>query len=283
MALPSRPLPESDGLPEVRVLAGSDEAAAAAAEDIASTLAAAIDERGVAHWATTGGSSAPPIYRRLGVPPLRDALDWHRVHVWFGDDRFVPYDHPLSNVLPFESILVAEDVGQSGYQIDVGSVAPRGVPIPGRQIHRWPIPDAIGSGGGPDAAAARYAEELRSEGPEPGPDGLPALDLVILGMGPDGHVLSVFPGSAVWDAQGWCAGVPAPTHVEPHVPRVTFHPALVAAARRVLLVSTGASKAGPLGRAWTGDDMRELPVRVTRRRNAVWILDEAAAAELPRG
>ena len=76
--------------------------------------------------------------------------------------------------------------------------------------------------------------------------------------------------------------MPAPTHIEPHVDRVTMHPRLVAAARRVVVVSAGASKAAVLGRAWTGDDARELPVRATRLGQATWILDEAAAAEIPR-
>ena len=101
-----------------------------------------------------------------------------------------------------------------------------------------------------------------------------------LGVGPDGHVLSVFPGSAVWDAGTNVAPVPAPTHVEPHVERVTIHPRLLAAAGEVLVVTTGAGKAANLGLAWTGDDARELPLRAARLPNAVWILDEAAAAEL---
>ena len=64
--------------------------------------------------------------------------------------------------------------------------------------------------------------------------------------------------------------------------RVTIHPRVIAAARRVLVVTTGASKAGKLAHAWTGDDVRELPIRAARIPNATWILDEAAAAELPR-
>ena len=77
-------------------------------------------------------------------------------------------------------------------------------------------------------------------------------------------MLSVFPGSAVWDDAALVVPVPAPTHVEPHVARVTMHPRLLAAAREVLVVTTGASKAANLGRAWSGDDVRELPVRATR-------------------
>ena len=87
-------------LPELRVLPSAEAVAAAAAEVIAGALAEAIAARGVAHWVTTGGSSAPGIYHHLGRPPLRERVDWSRVHVWWGDDRFVPSDHPLSNALP---------------------------------------------------------------------------------------------------------------------------------------------------------------------------------------
>ena len=111
---------------------------------------------------------------------------------------------------------------------------------------------------------------------------MPVFDVLVLGVGTDGHVLSVFPGSAAWDEAALVVAVPAPTHLEPHIERVTMHPDVVAAARSVLVVSTGASKAAVLGRAWRGDDVRELPVRMTMDTNATWLLDEAAAADLPR-
>src|SRR6476661_10791774 len=110
-------------LPQVRVLPSADEVARAAAEEIVRVLGDAIRDRGVAHWATTGGSAAPPVYRHLGSPPLREALDWGRVHVWWGDDRFVPADHPLSNVLPFTQVLLTsggDEEGGSPEGADVG-------------------------------------------------------------------------------------------------------------------------------------------------------------------
>ena len=278
-------MPSSAALPELRVLATADDVAAAAADEIARVLGEAIRERGVAHWATTGGSAAPPIYRRLGTDPLRESLDWGRVHVWWGDDRFVPFDHPLSNVAPLEQILLAsggDEANSGSASSDVGGHG-HGVRIPAANIHPIPSTAAIAHGTGAAGAAGAYAREIREAGPPAGDDGLPVFDLIVLGVGPDGHVLSVFPGSAVWDAEGLVAAVPAPTHVEPHVARVTMHPRLLAAAREVLVVTTGASKAANLARAWTGDDVRELPVRATRLPNAVWLLDEAAAAELPKG
>jgi 6-phosphogluconolactonase len=264
--------PGGAGLPRLLVVP-AEAVSDTAAEVIATTLAEAVAARGVAHWATTGGSAAPGIYRGLLAPSRLARVPWDRVHTWWGDDRYVPFDHPLSNVQAFDGDLVGVGEDDGG---------PTGAPIPAANIHPIPSPHAIAAGTGPEGAAAAYAEELRALVPLDDA-GTPVLDLVVLGVGPDGHVLSVFPGSAVWDVADITAAVPAPTHVEPHVERVTVHPRLLAAARAVLVVSAGASKAANLGRAWIGDDTRELPVRAARLPTATWVLDEAAAAELPRG
>lgn len=272
------------GRPELRVLASADDVAVAAAAEIARGLAEAIAARGVAHWVTTGGSSAPGIYHELGRSPLRESVDWSRVHVWWGDDRFVPSDHPLSNALPLIQILLTsggDEEGGSPEGADVGGEGD-GVRIPAGQIHEIPMTEAIARAGGAAWAAVAYATVIGELGPAVGPDGLPAFDVFVLGVGPDGHVMSVFPGSAVWDAGASVVGVPAPTHVEPHVDRVTLHPRLIAAARRVIVLTAGASKAGVLARAWAGADARELPVGAAILPTATWILDEAAAAQLPR-
>jgi 6-phosphogluconolactonase len=86
----------------------------------------------------------------------------------------------------------------------------------------------------------------------------------------------------VWDRPELVVGVPAPSHIEPHIERVTIHPRLIGAAREVIVVTTGASKAESLAKAWAGAGEREIPVRVARIPTATWFLDEAAAAELPR-
>jgi 6-phosphogluconolactonase len=262
----------SPTLPEVLVVP-TDEVPRAAAAHIAGVLAGAVDERGIAHWATTGGSSAPGIYAALASPPLAGEVPWRAVHTWFGDDRFVPDDHPESNVRPLISGLLA------------GAATDRpgrpGVVIAADHLHRWPIAEAIARRTGPAGAAAGYAAMLASLVP-PDADGTPVLDLIILGVGPDGHILSVFPGSAAWDSGGTCVAVPAPTHIGPHLDRVTFHPRLLRAARAVLVLTTGESKAPRVAHAWTGDDARELPLRAARLATATWILDEAAAAGLPR-
>ena len=254
------------GRPRVLVEPDGRAVAVQAAEVVADALGRAGAARGVAHWATTGGSSAPPLYEALLRPDLRARAGWRLVHTWWGDDRFVPESHPLSNVQPFSQVLA------NGLRHDLVS----------QQLHPMPMSEAIGRSGGTPWVAARYTDELREAGLEAGADGVPILDLIVLGVGPDGHILSVFPGSAVWDSPATVQAVPAPTHIEPHVARVTLHPAVVRAAREVLVISTGAAKAPRLAEAWAGAaDVRALPVATARLGTATWVLDEAAASELP--
>lgn len=269
--------------PELRVLPTTDALYDAVAVEIVRVLDMALGERGVAHWSTTGGSAAVPIYERLRVPPLRDGLDWARVQVWWGDDRYVPADHPLSNVLPLEQTLLPTGGDEAGSGSPAAAVGIRGegVAIPAGNLHPIRMADGIAHGGAA-WAAARYAAELHDAGPAVDSAGTPSFDLLLLGVGPDGHILSVFPGSTAWDDPATCVAIPAPDHVEPHVERVTLTPRVVAAARRVLVVTAGATKADVVARAWTTDDVRTFPLAAARLGRAVWMLDEAAAGSLPR-
>ena len=253
---------------EARIVVEADEAAAtqAAAAHIARSLAAAVASRGRADWATTGGSAAPGIYRHLADDPLRDEIPWAEVHIWWGDDRFVPRDHPLSNVKPLDDILFAHP----------------DIPLPVRNLHPFQCAEAIAAGRDAASVARLLAADLADAGPAIA-DGFPVLDLVVLGVGGDGHILSVFPGSAAFDATEWALAIPAPTHIEPHVARVTMHPSVVRVAREVLVVATGAGKAAILAEILGPiRDERRWPAQVARHERATWILDEAAAARLPR-
>lgn len=275
------------GEPEIEILLDPGAVAARAAREIVAVLGAAIEERGVAHWVTTGGSAPSGIYRRL-VEDHRTAIDWSRVELWWTDDRFVPHDHPLSNVKAAVDLLldIGGRSGESGTGESGAGDGPggsRAIAIPADQVHPMPTGEAIGGGHDPEWAAARYATTIAEQGPPVGEDGWPVFDLVLLGIGPDGHLLSVFPGSAVFDRTETVAGVPAPSHVEPHVPRVTLHPAILDAARSLLMVSTGGDKASMLHDVLDGErDVRRLPGQVARRPGARWLLDAAAAAGLDR-
>jgi len=248
-----------------------------AADRIASCLNSAATERGRADWATTGGSSSVGLYRRLADPAMADAVPWAGVHVWWGDDRFVPRDHPLSNVKPFDDILLGGGQREEG---TAGGAS--GVPIPLDQIHPFPTGEAIGRGLGAAWCAATLASTLSDAGLEAA-DGWPVFDLLLLGIGRDGHLLSVFAGSSAFDATELGLAIPAPTHIEPHVERVTLNPAVIAYARNVLVVAFGADKAPVIADILEGEgDARELPARLAARPGATWILDEAAAARLSR-
>jgi 6-phosphogluconolactonase len=266
--------------PEVVVLPDEASVAAVAAERIAAVLGAAVQAHGRADWATTGGSMAAPLYRRLAAVPLRDRVPWSSVHVWWGDDRFVPRDHPLSNVKPFDDIMLAIAWTQGG-QVALGeSGEAMPVPLPIDQVHVFPTGRAIGDARDASWCAAELAADLRDTGP-PASDGWPVFDLVILGVGPDGHVLSVFPGSDAFDAAALALAVPAPEHVEPHVERVTLNPGVLSVARSILVVATGAAKAAILREILQGDrDPRRLPAQLARTGNATWIVDAAAGAHL---
>jgi 6-phosphogluconolactonase/glucosamine-6-phosphate isomerase/deaminase len=267
------------------VLPNAEAAARAAAERIAGVLAAAASERGVVHWATTGGSTPVPIYRTLTEPPLVHDVPWRAIQLWWGDDRYVPRDHPLSNVEPADQILLRAGAfsgqsgwGESGEDVITGIEPAARIPV--KNIHAIPMAEAIGEARGVAWAAARYEVELRAAG-LPTEDGWPVFDLMLLGVGPDGHVMSVFPGSETFGHPEWVLPVPAPTHVEPHITRVTLNPAVLEVARSIVVVASGAAKADALARVFGEPlDPRTLPAQIARRAEATWFVDEAAAAKL---
>lgn len=266
---PGLPSP-NQGEPELVVVADEEAASQLAAERIAAALIAAVERRGRADFCTTGGSTPIPIYRLLAGSPMCDSIPWQAVHVWWGDDRFVPRSHPESNVKALDDVLLGGGAGETG-----------GVPLPSGNIHPFPIDRAIVEFHDAEWCAARYAEEM-ARGVPIAVGNWPAFDLILVGVGDDGHVLSCFPGSPALDSMAWAMGVPAPTHIGPHLPRVTVNPHLLEAAP-VLVVTWGATKAEALGHVFGAlRDDRRWPVQRTRRPGVAWIVDEAAAALTPR-
>jgi 6-phosphogluconolactonase len=273
--------------PGLVVLPDLDAVGAEAAARIAAALSDAVRTRGRADWATTGGSLAPAIYRRLAAAPLRDQVPWPDVHVWWGDDRYVPREHPLSNVKPFDDIVLDighRQAGQVGLANQAGSGSagtPRAVAVPLENVHPFPTTVAIGASHGAAWCAAQVAEELERAGFEHA-DRWPVFDLVLLGVGGDGHVLSVFPGSPAFASPDLALAIPAPTHIEPHVERVTLNPAILGVARQILVVAAGGAKAPVLAEILGSErDPQRLPGQLARRAGATWILDAAAAGRIP--
>jgi 6-phosphogluconolactonase len=266
--------------PQVVVL--PDEAALGreAAERIAATLVRAVEERGRADWATTGGSMAPAIYRRLAAEPLRDRIPWASVHVWWGDDRYVPRDHPLSNVKPFDDILLAIAWTQGG-QLALGqSGQALPVALPLDNLHPFPTTAAIGEARGAAWCADTLAAELEAAGLERSGD-WPVFDLVLLGIGPDGHTASLFPGTAALDdTRRWFVDVRGP---KPPFGRVTATLPLLNAARQVFFLVAGAEKAAVLADIVDGSGVDPRPAARVARDRAVVFADAAAAAALAAG
>src|SRR4051812_49541426 len=137
--------------PEIIVLPDAASVAAEAAERIAASVRGAVAARGAAHWMTTGGSNPTDIYRRLASRPLRDDLPWERVHIWWTDDRFVPSDHPLSNVKPLDDALLNLAGAEEGTYLGGGGEP--GVPIALDHLHPFRTAEAIAESRGAEWAA----------------------------------------------------------------------------------------------------------------------------------
>jgi 6-phosphogluconolactonase len=244
-----------------RIVVASDAAALAeaAAGQLRHTLAEAIALRGAAWIALAGGRTPRAIYERLaagGAP----AIDWARVHVAFGDERLVPPDHADSNYAMARAALLAR------------------VPVPAAQIHRIEGERADAA----DAAAAYAATLTRAFALAAG--AWPVFDVVLLGVGADGHTASLFPGTpalAVTDRLAAPARAPsAPAD------RVTLTFPVLNAARAVTLLVSGADKADAVARAFDeAVPIAACPVRGVRPTAGVltWHLDAAAASRLSGG
>lgn len=258
---------------EIVVCDDPDALATEAAARVAACIAAAVSQHGEAHVALTGGSSAQGLYRALRAPAIRTGVPWSKVHLWWGDERFVPLDHPDSNAGLGVKLLLDPGIDE-GVEREV-------LPVPPAQVHPMPVRAAIAAGDGPAGAAERYEAELTSSVPRRA-GSVPVLDLVLLGMGPDGHTLSVFPGSAALDSNARVVmGVPAPAHVEPHRERVTLSPRVLGAADGVLMMVTGSAKAEMVRQVLQGDrDPLRWPAQLAVLPQAVWLLDRQSAAQL---
>jgi 6-phosphogluconolactonase len=257
---------------EIVVFADVGQVAREAARRTIAALAAAIEEHHVAHIALTGGSTAGPLYRELAAPENRGALDWSRVHLWWGDERFVPSDHPDSNAgLAYRELLGTGD-GAGGAPV---------LPIDPANVHPVPVEEALSDDNPVELAAQRYAEELTrhivlAHG------GVPRFDVLLAGLGPDGHVLSIFPGSPALAADAPIVlAIDAPQHVAPHVVRVTLSARVITAARVVLVMVTGATKAAAVDSVLGPErDPSRWPAQSALLPSAAWLLDAAAASGL---
>ncbi|WNV08929.1 6-phosphogluconolactonase [Tardiphaga sp. 709] len=206
----------------------------------------------------TGGSSPKRLYELLATEPYRSEIPWDRVHWFIGDDRFVPSGDPNNNMTMARTAFL-------------DACAPLA------NVH--PIKtDAAG----PDEAAALYMRELQSfYGTDKLDKAKPLFDLVLLGVGPDGHVASLFPSyPAIEVTDRWVVGVPE-AHVKPFVPRVSLTLPALASCREMLFLMSGEDKCAILTRVLKGED---LPANRARSDGeTVWLCDKAALPDDARG
>jgi 6-phosphogluconolactonase len=234
--------------------ADAEAAAQRAATEIARRLQSARVERGAAHLALSGGSTPAHTYELLGT----DLDSWKAVELWFADERCVnPEDQESNYRLAKETLL--ETAATAG--------------LDEQHVHR------MRGELGPDEGARSYELELREHAPaDDGAAGspLPVLDVIVLGIGPDGHIASLFPGAPTLDAapEHLCLGV----HDSPKPPpeRITLTLPVLRAARRCVLLATGASKADAVN-AMLGQPSRHVPASLLRRERLSVIVDDAAA------
>jgi 6-phosphogluconolactonase len=218
----------------LRVLEDGGAVASAAADDIAEASAAAGDRFAIA---LSGGSTPKATFSLLAGEAYRDRIDWGRWHVFFGDERRVALDDDRSNYHSARESLLSQ------------------VPIPESQVH--PLTDADQYEG---LLRAFFGEE-------------PAFDLLMLGMGEDGHTASLFPGSiSLLEQERW---VIAPPDVVQGMSRLTLTLPALNAARRALFLVSGAAKADALGRIRAGE---QLPAGMVA--GAEWLVDRAAVGEV---
>jgi 6-phosphogluconolactonase len=244
--------------PEVIVHRDGPLLARAAAARLITRLVDAITAAGHAHLVLTGGGIGTRVLAELAAAPARDAVDWRAVDFWWGDERFVPAGDPDRN-----------ETGARAALLDKIGAAPE-------RVHPMPGPDGP-DGNDPEAAAARYAGWLATAAGPAG--GAPAFDIVLLGIGPEGHVASLFPGQpAVGDSRTVVAVRDSPKPPPVRL-SLTFGP--IRAAREVWILASGAEKADAVAGALSGTEPARLPAAGARGTGrTLFLIDEAAAAGL---
>ncbi|MEU3243399.1 6-phosphogluconolactonase, partial [Streptomyces sp. NPDC006875] len=237
--------------------------AQAAAARLITKVVDAQASRGYASVVLTGGRNGNGLLAALAAAPARDAVDWGRLDLWWGDERFLPAGDPERN-----------DTQARAALLDA-------VPLDPARVHPMPASDGL-YGADADAAAEAYAAELaKNAGPE-NHGQVPSFDVLMLGVGPDTHVASLFPElPAVRETERTVVGVhgapkPPPTRISLTLPAIR-------SAREVWLLAAGEDKAQAAAIALSGAGEVQAPAAGAHGRSrTLWLLDAAAASQLPR-
>lgn len=238
--------------PQVVVHASQELLAAATAARLVTAIVDAQSARGWAHVVLTGGRTGAAVLAQLRDQPARDAVDWAKLDLYWGDERFLPAGHPDRNETQAREALLDH------------------VPVPADRVHAMEPSDGR-FGDDPDAAARAYADLLG--------ESVPAFDVLMLGVGEEGHIASIFPDSpAVHERDLTVVAVrdcpkPPPTRVSLTLPAIQ-------AARQVWLMTTGEGKAEAVALGLGGAGEIDLPAAGARgTERTLWLLDHAAAAK----
>ncbi len=244
--------------PEVIVYRDGPLLAQAVAARLITGLTDAAAARGSASVVLTGGGIGTKVLEELAAAPARDAIDWRHLDIWWGDERFVRTGDPDRN-----------ETGARAALLDHVDVDPA-------RVYAMPGPDGP-DGDDPDAAAARYASWLAKAG-----DGapVPAFDVLMLGIGPEGHVASLFPGlPALTDERPVVAVRNSP---KPPPVRLSLTLPSLRAAREVWILASGGEKAEAVALALSGAGPAPVPAAGARgQERTLFLLDAAAAAQVP--
>lgn len=217
--------------------------------------------RGSAQLVLTGGGIGTAVLAELAATPVRDAVDWRHLDIWWGDERFLPTGHPERNETGARSALLDH------------------VEIDPARVHPMPAADGP-DGDNPEAAAERYAAALRGATRPEDHGVVPSFDILMLGLGPDTHVASLFPGMpALYDERAVVAVRGAP---KPPPTRITLTLPSIRTAREVWIIAAGATKATAVRMALSDAGPVQVPSAGARgRQRTLFLLDRPAAAQLP--
>ncbi len=236
--------------PRVEVHEDADVLATSAAGELLSRLASAQEAGREPQIALTGGTIAEKLHRKIAQLSPESGVDWTRVVVWWGDERFVGPGSPDRNA----------GQARAAFLDAVGAT----------RVHPMPSTEDAAN---PDEGAAAYADELREHGAG-------EFEVVMLGIGPDGHIASLFPGQPTLDVDDAIAvGVTGSPKPPPERISLTF--SALRRARSVWFLVSGEDKAPAVARALGGADLHDIPAAgVAGREETIWFLDRASASEL---
>jgi 6-phosphogluconolactonase len=247
--------------PEVALHHDASLLAKAAAARLVTRLVDAQAASAAAALVLTGGGIAAAILAELAAAPALGAVDWRQLDIWWSDERFLPSGHPERNEASAQEALL------------------RFVDTDPQRVHRMPGTDGP-DGDDPEAAAARYAAQLRAATRPEDHGPVPSFDVLLLGIGPDAHVASLFPGMpGLYDERSVVAVRAAP---KPPPIRLSMTLAAIRCARDVWVLAAGQEKARAVRLALSGSGPVQVPAAGARgRQRTLFLLDRAAASQLP--